>query len=505
MARFLLKDVDSFAGFAHAINTYLAGVALAHSHGMLLVHSPFRAAHGLEYAFDDLLAADPRSEVPPVRTPVLLARGHEQLVGGEAVRLVYLDRRATQARIANALHKAPQLSFSWVRKGRFALLDTQPCNCSLGPEIRYAGLWLRERFWRSVRAAQAHFLGLADGVVAGRHARGGRSRLASAAAEAGRLASSVGHRTGVVKGGDELMRSISISAHMRRGDVTYFDLKGRPSSRWVETQTVVDELEAVAAVVGMELRAPAVQVHIHSESKGWRRNDTEAIRRVAPDAEIHLDSSPASTIEAMIRMASSDVLLLGASGFSTWAGIFSCGVKLGPRGSVPLPMRHVGYANTLPTRAGRVLPLAGAELRRVWREYWACKTDEACAPTLCLPSRIESEHWNRSALAKEMLADVDGVQWDPPRWADVRNGRALAAAIGAAGCAARAADPSALGDLWRACKSVGLRQERGVSSNHSLMACARSSWQRSLSAFMHARYSPKSVAPPVSSATSSVA
>ena len=32
----------------------------------------------------------------------------------------------------------------------------------------------------------------------------------------------------------------------------------------VETQTVVDELEAVSSVLGKKLHAPAVQVHIHS-------------------------------------------------------------------------------------------------------------------------------------------------------------------------------------------------------------------------------------------------
>ena len=45
---YLMKDVDSFAGFAHAIHTYLAGVALADLHGRRLLYVPFRAAHGLE-------------------------------------------------------------------------------------------------------------------------------------------------------------------------------------------------------------------------------------------------------------------------------------------------------------------------------------------------------------------------------------------------------------------------------------------------------------------------
>ena len=34
--RFLLKDVDTFAGFAHAMHTYLSGVALADRHALSL-------------------------------------------------------------------------------------------------------------------------------------------------------------------------------------------------------------------------------------------------------------------------------------------------------------------------------------------------------------------------------------------------------------------------------------------------------------------------------------
>ena len=62
-----------------------------------------------------------------------------------------------------------------------------------------------------------------------------------------------------------------------------------------------------------------VRVHLFSEAKGWQANDTAALRAVAPHAELHLDSSPSATIDALILMSRADVLLMGASGFSNWA------------------------------------------------------------------------------------------------------------------------------------------------------------------------------------------
>ena len=55
MSKWLLKDVDSFAGFAHALYTFLGGVCLAYRHGMQLIHRPITMAHGLGFAFDDFL------------------------------------------------------------------------------------------------------------------------------------------------------------------------------------------------------------------------------------------------------------------------------------------------------------------------------------------------------------------------------------------------------------------------------------------------------------------
>ena len=58
-------------------------------------------------------------------------------------------------------------------------------------------------------------------------------------------------------------------------------------------------------------------------------NDTAALREVAPSASVHLDSGAAATIDALVAMSRSDLLVMGTSGFSTWSAIFSCGVKIG--------------------------------------------------------------------------------------------------------------------------------------------------------------------------------
>ena len=90
---YLVKDIDSFAGFAHAINTYLSGVALADLHGRQLLYMPFRAAHGLEYAFDDFLTSDPRGMAPPLVAPRLeLTADAQPLIEGRPVSLLELSK-----------------------------------------------------------------------------------------------------------------------------------------------------------------------------------------------------------------------------------------------------------------------------------------------------------------------------------------------------------------------------------------------------------------------------
>ena len=72
--------------------------------------------------------------------------------------------------------------------------------------------------------------------------------------------------------------------------------------------------------------------------RAMHRCDTASCRAAARrfhsacvTTQIHLDSSGRATIDALVRMASADLLFLGGSGFSAWAGILSCGVKASGR------------------------------------------------------------------------------------------------------------------------------------------------------------------------------
>ena len=136
---YLIKDIDSFAGFAHAINTYLAGVALADVHGRQLLYMPFRAAHGLEYAFDDFLTSDPRGLAPPLAAPRLALRDDAQLplINGLPASLLELTKGRSADQIAQRLRGDNAPLVAWVRKGRFAFVDG--CNCSFNAEERRAG------------------------------------------------------------------------------------------------------------------------------------------------------------------------------------------------------------------------------------------------------------------------------------------------------------------------------------------------------------------------------
>ena len=105
--RYLVKDIDHFAGFAHAIHTYLGGVALADFHNMSLLHTPFQSSHGLGFAFEDFLAGDSRQLVAPQAAPVLTVDHHARLfINGVPATVSTTPRTASAAQIAQ-LHDVP--------------------------------------------------------------------------------------------------------------------------------------------------------------------------------------------------------------------------------------------------------------------------------------------------------------------------------------------------------------------------------------------------------------
>ena len=232
--RWLLKDIDYFAGFAHAVHTYLGGVALAGAHGLSLLHQPFMSAHGMGYHFDDFLMGDERGLVEPLAAPELGVSPHAQLViGGRPITIGTVQRTGSAAQVTAKLLQAPADSLTHVRKGRFAFVDenkTLCVNCTITPESRYAALWLRERFWRATRA---------------------RERRAASSS-----------RSNAGAGGVADAKTVTIAIHVRRGDVTYLDKYSRPSSRWVETTAMLEVLRGVCSVLGVPLARPAVRIHL---------------------------------------------------------------------------------------------------------------------------------------------------------------------------------------------------------------------------------------------------
>lgn len=215
--RYLVKDIDHFAGFAHAIHTYLGGVALADHYGMRLLHMPFQSAHGLGFAFDDFLAGDERDLVAPLVAPVLIADDDGRLlIDGRRTNVSTVQRTASQETVAHRLRAALADSVTHVRKGRFAFADgnaTRCADCSQTPEARYTALWMRERFWRAVRAREQQPPPQQQPALSGRSRR---ARTAPAAAVSA---------SGAAAGEP----SISVAVHVRRGDVTYLDRYGKPS------------------------------------------------------------------------------------------------------------------------------------------------------------------------------------------------------------------------------------------------------------------------------------
>jgi hypothetical protein len=161
-------------------------------------------------------------------------------------------------------------------------------------------------------------------------------------------------------------------------------------------------------------------------------------------------------------------------------------------------MRHVPFATSLTTRAAPFAAAAQPALRETWNEYWTCKADPACRPTLCGPRHISDPRWLASNLSRRAVADAGGAQWAPPAWdaeaAAVGVGdavesvalRALEAAAAAGGDdpAGGAAAAAPLLEAYRACApGKGVRSHRGLSS---LLGCARSSWMKNVTEFLTA-------------------
>ena len=107
---------------------------------------------------------------------------------------------------------------------------------------------------------------------------------------------------------------VLICVHLRRGDVLSTQL--RSTHRFVGVPLVLAALSAVREAIRMPLALPVVHVRVFSEP-GLRAQDIQLIRGVSPDAEVILDTTPNATIDALVSMSSSDILLLGGSGFSS--------------------------------------------------------------------------------------------------------------------------------------------------------------------------------------------
>jgi hypothetical protein len=310
--RYLLKNVDAFAGFGHCVGTYVAGVSIAHRHNLQLIHRPLQAAHGLGYVFDDLFMLTGRI-APPVAAPTLevASGGAALLVNGRRTSIYVLaDRKnmkANASTILDAAQSLPADTILWIRKGRFSMHEDDPTATPAAQ--RYAGLWLRERFWQAL------------------YARAAAAGLAGAPSP--------------TSGGGP----VRVVLHVRRGDVYYLGPKtGRPHPHYVESGAVLEVLAGVREAVGEQawggrgrtLTLPltptltvgeqawaGVELDVETE-RGWLHNDTRAVRALLPGARINLgdDRRPHLAVEAMLRMSTADIFLMGSSGFSTWAAVF---------------------------------------------------------------------------------------------------------------------------------------------------------------------------------------
>ena len=147
--------MDYFAGFGHAISTYLAGVAVAHRSGIQLVYKPFAAGHGLGYAFDDLLASDPRGIVPPLAMPLLQFNEtlRKHVIDGQPVAFWSLDTR-NGTEVARKIDEMPPSTFLWLRKGWLRMEEV--CSCSNETNVQYAGSLYQQYFVTSNEMRDAY-------------------------------------------------------------------------------------------------------------------------------------------------------------------------------------------------------------------------------------------------------------------------------------------------------------------------------------------------------------
>lgn len=475
-SRWLARTIGPGPGLSHTLNMYLSGVARAHACGMRLIYEPITASHGLGWAFDDLLWADPRGIVAPLESPALscLPNSSRRTVDGQDVGFTMIQPpppvQSKLAAITAQLAAAPPRSVTWARKidNFFARVDSRPIR----DEVLYTGLWMRERFWSAVHT------------------------LAASAPTVRRLS---GRRvTGAAP--------VLICVHLRRGDVLSTQL--RSTHRFVGVPLVLSALSAVREAIRMPLALPAVHVRVFSEP-GLRAQDIQLIRGVSPDAEVILDTTPSATIDALVSMSSSDILLLGGSGFSWWAGLFSCGLKLGgPRMHTPrdrLPVRHFSGIyfsdgalrpnGTESAAMERTFALAVPELREAWRAYWTCKLDRVCQQhALCAARQIDNEDWiSASSLSRGLAADDSLAQWRPPPesfgWQNGSAWRALANLHVNDGGTARAGSAG-----WRHSASACMHQlsrqseDRDRAAPHmsllEVSRCTKRHVQRSLQAFL---------------------
>ena len=141
------------AVLAHATNSYLNGVSLALQYNLKLIHLPLIAAHGLDTAFDDLLSADPRGLVAPLALPTLGADREGNLVlDGQKIHVRVLSKEMTVSHVHANISSASDGVLIWLRKDFAYATEPYGHGATVRPELVDAGLWLRERFWRSVHA-----------------------------------------------------------------------------------------------------------------------------------------------------------------------------------------------------------------------------------------------------------------------------------------------------------------------------------------------------------------